>query len=205
MSGRDRRLKIVFTGYGGQGVLTASQILGRAAAQAGSEVMVGQLHGMSQRGGSVESTVVIGPGRSAHVADGEADVVLGFEPLETLRSLPRMSGRTLVLMNIDRCTPAGLAQSGEPYPELDGILERIRQVAGSVQVVDGPEIVREAGLVRTLNVAMLGALSGTGVLPFDEQALWQAVERKSPPHFLEPNRRAFELGRQAACAWESRR
>jgi len=194
------RLKIVFTGYGGQGVLTASQILGRAAAEAGCDVMVGQLHGMSQRGGSVESTVLIGPGLSAHVAEGEADVVLGFEPLETLRSLPCMSDRTLVLMNIDRCMPQPLARSGAPYPDLEGLLERIRAVAGELILIDGPEIVRRAGAARTLNVALLGALAGARVLPFHEQALWRAVEQKSPERFREANRRAFELGRQAACA-----
>lgn len=199
MSRSGRRLKIVFSGYGGQGVLTASQILGRAATFEGHQVTAGQLHGMSQRGGSVESTVLIGKGLSAFVGVGEADVVVGFEPLETLRSVPKMNARTVVLMNIDRSMPSVLARAGKPYPDLDGIVGRIRAACGSVALVNGPEITREAGVGRTLNVAMLGALAGTELLPFSSEALFRAVAWRCPERFLSANRRAFDLGMKVVC------
>ncbi|MFH0944514.1 MAG: indolepyruvate oxidoreductase subunit beta [Planctomycetota bacterium] len=199
MSRPGRRLKIVFSGYGGQGVLTASQILGRAATFEGHEVTAGQLHGMSQRGGSVESTVLIGPGKSAFVGVKEADVVVGFEPLETLRSAPKMNARTLVLMNIDRSMPSVLARAGKPYPDLDGIVDQIRATAGSVVLVNGPEITRAAGAGRTLNVAMLGALAGADVLPFSGEALFRAVAWRCPERFLSANRLAFDLGMKVTC------
>ncbi|MFH1130352.1 MAG: 2-oxoacid:acceptor oxidoreductase family protein, partial [Pseudomonadota bacterium] len=85
------RIKVLIVGVGGQGVLTAAKMLGDAALHAGFGVTVGQLHGMSQRGGSVEAGVLIGEGESSFIEEGAADIVLGFEPLEVLRALPKMS------------------------------------------------------------------------------------------------------------------
>ena len=188
------RLRILFVGVGGQGVLTAARVLGEAALACGRDVVVGQLHGMAQRGGSVEGFVLIGPGRSAFVGPGDADVVAGFEPLETLRARPRMSPRTAVLINRGGIVPPAMTRQGLEYPDFDGILAGIREVAAEIHVVDGPAAVLEAGLDRALNTAMLGALSAVGVLPFDGRAVWDAIEARCPPGQLEANRRAFRSG-----------
>lgn len=194
---RAHRLKLLVVGVGGQGALTAARFLGEAALAAGQEVMVGQLHGMSQRGGAVECSVLLGAGQSSYVADGEADVVLGLEPLEVLRALPRLSPATRVIVNSGRIVPFVLASQGIPYPPIAEILARVREVTGHVFEVDGPALVAKVGVPRTLNVVMLGALAGLGMLPFDPDLLWQAVERKSPPRFVAKNRQAFALGRAA--------
>jgi indolepyruvate ferredoxin oxidoreductase beta subunit len=193
-TGHARRFKLLFVGVGGQGTLTAAKFLGEAALAAGLPVLVGQLHGMSQRGGSVECSVLIGPGQSSHLGNGEADVVVGLEPLEVLRALPRMSAATSVVVNLGRITPFHLAVQGKKYPDLGQVLAQVRAVSPRVFEVDGPALVKQVGVSRTLNVVMLGALAGLGLLPFDPALVLSAVERDSPPRFVQANRSAFSLG-----------
>jgi indolepyruvate ferredoxin oxidoreductase beta subunit len=192
------RVNLLVVGVGGQGVLTAARLLGAAALDSGREAVLGQLHGMSQRGGSVESTVLIGPGHSSFIEPGAADLVLGLEPLEVLRARPRMSARTRVVVNVGRVVPYTLAQAGRDYPEMNGVLDGIRAVAPDLVEVDGSALAEAAGEPRTLNIVMLGVLAGLGLLPFDGRTLWRAVELHCPPRYLEHNRRAFELGQEAA-------
>lgn len=193
------RRKILLVGVGGQGVLTAARMLGDATLHAGHEVMVGQLHGMAQRGGSVEGSVLIGRGESAFVERGGADVVLGFEPLETLRALPRMSSRTRVVVNLGRVVPFPLSMQGEAYPDLEQILDDLRAVTCDLITLDGTTLLTEqVGSPRSLNILMLGVLASLDLLPFDASALWQAVELRTPPRFLKTNQQAYELGLRAA-------
>ncbi len=191
------RFKLLVVGVGGQGVLTAARFLGDAALAAGLPVMVGQLHGMSQRGGSVECSVLIGPGQSSFIGAGEADVVLGLEPLEVLRALPKIAEHTRVVVNLGHIVPFSLAIRGDPYPPLQEILARVRERTSGLYEVDGPALVKRAGVSRTLNVVMLGALVGLKILPFGVEVLWRAMEKKIPPRFLEANRTAYDLGLQA--------
>lgn len=191
------RLKILVAGVGGQGALTAARFLGDACLASGLEVLVGQLHGMSQRGGSVECSVLVGPGRSTFIGAGEADVLLALEPLEALRALPRLSERSRVVVNLGTIVPFNLAMQGAPYPAISEILGALRAVTTRVYAVDGPALVKQVGVGRTLNVVLLGALAALGVLPFGPDALWQAVARHSPPRFLEANRRTFALGMES--------
>jgi len=194
MNASTKRLKILVAGVGGQGALTAARFLGDAAMAVNLPVIVGQLHGMSQRGGAVECSVIIGDGHSSHIGDGEADVVMGLEPLEAKRSLPKMSQHTKCVVNLGKIVPFSLAMRGESYPELEPILAYIRTVTPHLYTVDGPALVRQTGISRTLNVAMLGAVAGLDMLPFGHEVLWQAIEKKIPPRFLEVNRQAFDLG-----------
>ena len=191
------RFKLMIAGVGGQGVLSAARWLGEAALSAGLEVVSGQLHGMSQRGGSVQSTVLIGPGHGSFIENGGADAVLGLEPMEVLRARPKMSADTRVVVNQGRVVPYTLAQKGLEYPEVSRILAEVRTVAPEVVTVDGPALVAAAGAVRALNVVMLGALAGLEILPVDGDTLWTAVEKRCPAQHLESNRRAFVLGREA--------
>ena len=190
----------LLVGVGGQGVLTAAQVLGAAAQSAGLHVVVGQLHGMSQRGGSIECTVKIGPGESSVVGDGEADVVLAFEPLEALRALPRMRKDTRVILSLGTIVPFELVRTGGTYPPVDSIVEQLRAVAGQVVPLDGVKIVGKTGADRTLNVVMLGAAAGLGMLPMSEEHVLGAVLERTAPKFREANRAAFLLGRQAVGA-----
>ena len=190
-------LRLLVVGVGGQGVLTVARMLGDAALAAGLDVVVGQLHGMAQRGGSVEAPVLIGASVRAAFVE-QADLVLGFEPLETLRALPRMTGETRVVLNTRRLVPFPLAMQGLPYPDLDRILAQLRAVAAHVLTVDGPALLARIGDGGGLNMLLLGIVAGIGVLPFEPAALLKSIERRGSPHAQERNRRAFELGLEAA-------
>ena len=191
------RFKLLAVGVGGQGVITATRLIGEAAMAAGLEVVAGQLHGMSQRGGNVLSTVLIGPGQSSFIADGQADVVLGLEPLEVLRALPKMSERTKVLVNLGRVAPFVLAAQGKPYPDLGPILQKIRAAAPQTYEIDGAAALGQGLSNQSLNMFMLGALAALDVLPFAEQWLILALEKRSPARFLQTNRRAYGLGKES--------
>ncbi len=192
------RLRLLIVGVGGQGVLTVSRLVGEAALTCGVNAVVGQVHGMSQRGGSVNSTVVLGAGSTSFVGAGQADVVLGLEPLEVLRAMPSMRSDTRVVMSTGRVVPHTLAQQGADYPEVQSLLDRIGERVTEVIKVDGPSVAAAAGAIRSLNIVMLGALAGLGVLPdaIDDEKLMAALEARSPARFLDSNRRAFALGKE---------
>jgi indolepyruvate ferredoxin oxidoreductase, beta subunit len=187
---------LVLVGVGGQGVLSTARLLGRAAANADLEVRVGQIYGLSQRGGSVEATVRIGPVSTAFISTAEADVVLGLEPLETERALPRMSARTTVLVNRTPIVPASMTLDRAAYPDLESIVEHIDAVAGFVHVIDGNALALEAGDRRLLNMVMVGALDGFGVLPISGGVLASAVERDGSELDSDSRGRAFRHGRE---------
>jgi len=198
MSDRGQRFfRLLLVGVGGQGCVTAARVLGDAAVASGVFANIGELHGMSQRGGSVEASVVVGPGSSGMIGPGQADVVLGLEPVETWRAIARMGPNTRVLLSSGRIVPAMLTQQGKSYPELEEILARIRAVTPHVAVIDGSALARDAGIPRAANVVMLGALAYLGDLPFDQAVLGEAVLARSPASFADDNRKAFEIGMQA--------
>ena len=195
-----RSFRLLLVGVGGQGCVTATRVLGDAAVDSGHAARIGELHGMSQRGGSVEASVVVGPGSSGMIGPGQADVVLGLEPIETWRAIPRMAAHTRVLMNSGRIVPATITHQGKTYPELSEVVDLIRAVTQHVHVIDGSGLAREAGFPRAANVLMLGALAGLGHLPCDRDALLRAVLARSPERLKADNRAAYELGLEAIQA-----
>lgn len=184
-------------GTGGQGVLTAAKLLCAAFVDRGHEVVSGQLHGMAQRGGCVQSTVMIDSGLSTVIAEGTADFVLGFEPVETARALPLMSSKTTVFMNTAPIIPYVLGQKtvheGEEakYPDVDMLAGRVREVTREVTLFDASAVAVEAGSVKSLNMVMLGCLMGTEMLPCPSGVFWDSVARALPAKLVEINERAF--------------
>ena len=194
-------LRLLIVGVGGQGVLTVARVLGDAALAAGREVAVGQLHGMAQRGGSVEATVVMDD--TVHSSFVErADVVLGFEPLEVLRALPRLTPTTHVVFNHGQVAPFSLSMKGLPYPDVGGILRRVREVTARVTEVDGPALLSRLALDQGLNMVMLGAVAGLhGVLPMSADVVRQAIESRGGSHGRQTrNLSAFDIGVDQAAA-----
>jgi indolepyruvate ferredoxin oxidoreductase beta subunit len=191
--------RVLLVGVGGQGVLTSGNSLGDAALAAGIPIMVGQLHGMSQRGGAVECSLVFGPARTAFINRAAADLVVAFEPLEALRVLPRIKPGATVVLNREPIVPFSMSRDGGTYPSIESIEAKLRETAQQVIVVDAATLGREAGNARTASVAMLGILSGLGVVPVDEATLLRAIERRCPERVLAVNRRAFALGVRSAA------
>ena len=125
------RIRIYMTGVGGQGTLTATTLLARVAVAQGVEVVAGEIHGMAQRGGVVESTILLGGWKSPKLGFGEADIVLGFEPLETLRGLRYLKQGGVVFSSTDVIPPLSVSAGREVAPGLDAVEQAVRDRASS--------------------------------------------------------------------------
>ncbi len=184
---------ILIVGVGGQGTLLSSRILGRAAIRAGHDVKVSEVHGMSQRGGSVVTYVKYGDQIASPIIGlGEADVILAFELLEAYRALPYLKKGGKIIVNIQRLNPMPVITGAAEYP--GDILEKLRQAA-DVSALDALALAQEAGSPKAANVALIGVMARETAL---EKQLWLDTIRETVPEkFLEINLRAFELGYQA--------
>ena len=189
--------RIVFVGVGGQGNLLATRLLGEACLSAGIPDVVSEIHGMAQRGGIVESALVIGA-RSPIVSRGEADILIGFEPLETLRALNKCNKNTVVITNTQPLPPFTVAIGQGVYPDIDKALDLIRDNVCSLISLDGDKLAARAGNPLSLNMVMLGALIGSKVIPLNEDILKQTIAKTTKQTFLESNLKAFDFGVAAA-------
>ena len=185
--------RIVFVGVGGQGNLLATRLLGEACLSAGIPAVVSEIHGMAQRGGIVESALVMGAS-SPIVSKGEADVLIGFEPLETLRALNKCNKNTVVITNTHPLPPFTVAIGQGIYPDIDKALDLIRNNVRSLITLDGDKLAARAGNPLSLNMVMLGVLIGSEIIPLDEDLLKQTIAKTIKQAFLESNLKAFDLG-----------
>ena len=184
---------ILMAGVGGQGTLLASEILSEVLMQAGYDVKKAEVHGMAQRGGSVVSHVRFGQKVfSPIIPEGEADVLFGFELLETYRYLPLVKKTGAVVVNNLRIAPPSVALGKAEYPQ--DIAKKLSERVVNLRVVDGLELAEQAGNSKTINTVLLGALSNT-LEPSYEQWI-AAIKSLVPARFLDVNLKAFELGRQ---------
>ena len=190
--------RCVFVGVGGQGNLLASNLLGQAALSMGIPVVVSEIHGMAQRGGVVESAVLIGGANSPIVSNGEADVLVSFEPLETMRILNKCNKKTLVITNAQALPPFTVAVGQGKYPPVDEILGKVGRKVGKVVSLNGNELAEKAGNVLSLNMVMLGALIGSGATPVTEEVMKKIIAGSTKKAFLDSNLKAFDLGKEAA-------
>jgi indolepyruvate ferredoxin oxidoreductase beta subunit len=190
-----KEFNIVLAGVGGQGTLLAAEILGTAAVKDELNVRVSEIHGMAQRGGAVVSTVRIGDAvRAPTVIDGQADVLLGFEPLETLRNLKYASRKTFVIMNSEEIPPAGLAAKNLKYPGLEEVKQKISRFTEKIIVVDAAQLAEEAGSSLAQNSVLVGALAAVASFPVKLESVVEALKQLVPAKHVEANVKAFQLG-----------
>ena len=190
-------LRIFMTGVGGQGTLTATTLLAKIALDRGLEVVSGEVHGMAQRGGVVESALLIGGWRSPRIAFGEADLLLGFEPLETLRALPYLVPGGRIFSSSETLPPLGVALKKDIYPDPDELRAKVRTVAKDAVFLPCQSLGNEAGSIQSGNSALLGAVCAAGVLPFGMDALEAGIKRHLPANIVDVNIKAARLG----AAW----
>lgn len=186
---------ILLVGVGGQGTLLASEILSETCMLAGFDVKKSEIHGMSQRGGSVVSHVRYGKEVfSPIVPEGEGDLLFGFELMESYRSLPLLKPGATVVTN-DLCiAPPAVLLGQESYPER--LAEKIAALFPDCLLVDGLKLGTELGNPRVANTILLGAVSKK--LAIEEKYWLEAVERMVPKKALEVNLKAFQVGRSLA-------
>ena len=189
--------RIVIIAVGGQGNLLSSRLLGEVALSKGIPFVISEIHGMAQRGGIVESAVLMGDVSSPIVSAGESDVFLGFEPLETLRGLGKCTRKTVVITNTRPMPPFTVAVGQGTYPPVDEILDLLRARIDRVIAFDGTALAAEAGNPLSLNMVMLGALIGSETIPLGEKDVKNAISTSTKKAFLDSNLKAFDLGMAA--------
>jgi indolepyruvate ferredoxin oxidoreductase beta subunit len=190
--------RCVFVGVGGQGNLLASRLLGEAALAAGIPAVVSEIHGMAQRGGVVESAVLMGEVTSPIVSNGEADILVGFEPLETLRALTKCSTETMVITNVEPLSPFTVSIGQGVYPSVDHMVDLVAGKVAKLITLNGNELAEEAGNPLSLNMVMLGALIGSGATAITPEGMKETISTSTKKAFLESNLKAFDLGMQCA-------
>ena len=183
---------ILLVGVGGQGTILAGNLLAMTAAAAGLDVKVSEIHGMSQRGGSVSTVIRVGEHVDTMVCDpGCADIVVAFEAVEALRAQQYLREGGTMFVNDEQIVPVSVHIGNYSMPE--DVEARLAEI-GAVRI-DAGRIAREAGSPRSTNVVLVGALSTA--LPFAEEEWRDAIEKRVPPKTIEANLEAFERGRAA--------
>lgn len=182
---------IMIVGVGGQGTLLASRLLGNALLSKDYDVKVSEVHGMSQRGGSVVTYVKYGSKvASPIVALGEADLILSFEQLEAARWLPYLKKGGTIITNTQKMDPMPVVMGAAEYPQ--DILEAIRAKGVKLVAVDALSMAVEAGSSKAVNVALIGVMARN--MDLEKQVWKDTIAATVPAKFLELNEKAFELG-----------
>ena len=186
---------IMIVGVGGQGSLLASKLLGRVLLDKGYDVKVSEVHGMSQRGGSVVTYVRYGDKVYSPIIDkGEADFIVSFELLEAARWTEYLKSGGKVVTNTQQVNPMPVITGAAEYPQ--GLVEKMQAAGVDVDAIDALKLAEEAGSSKAVNIVLMGRLSRYFTdIPQEE---WMAaVEKSVPAKFLELNKKAFQLGREA--------
>jgi indolepyruvate ferredoxin oxidoreductase beta subunit len=190
-------LNVIITGVGGQGNILASHILASAAIADGFHTVIGETYGQSQRGGAVMSHVRISKEMEYGplIPRGGAHVIVGLEPMETLRVAAIYANpQTKVIVNPRPNYPLMVLYGAQEYPEVDELLARINDMTDEVKVVESTELAKEAGEAMASNVVMVGALAGSGWVPIPAETFTDVLEEVIPKKILSINQRAFQLG-----------
>ena len=188
-------VNIVIAGVGGQGVLTLAEILAKSALVDSHNVRVGEIHGMAQRGGHVVCTVRIGKDAKGPIVDsGLAHLLVGFEPLETLREVHTVREDGQILMSSHVQYPVAVSMGKDEYPKHEDILSHMKSFTDRILELDAMELAKEAGSSRALNMVMLGAIIATGLTPIRKDAALDVVRSSFREKFVSINEKAVELG-----------
>ena len=190
--------RLVIVAVGGQGNLLASSVLGEAALLTGIPLHMSEIHGMAQRGGVVESSLVFGDAESTIISDGEADMLVGFEPAETLRAIAKCNANTVVVTNLAPLMPYTVNIGQGVYPDLKELQDLIRGKTANLIAFNAAALAKEAGNPLSVNMVLLGALTQAGILPLSVDEVKEAMRTKTKKTFLDSNLKAFDLGFAAA-------
>ncbi len=189
----------MITGVGGQGTLLASSLLGEAAMAEHIPVLVSEVHGMAQRGGVVESTVMLGGLESPIISQGQSDILVSFEPLETLRALNQCTADTVIISNTSPIIPFTVELGQAEYPDMDKWIPFLKDNFKTVIAYDAKAVAARAGTAKALNVVLLGTLIGAGVVPISPERMKETIKQKIKAKFVDANLKAFELGMKEAA------
>jgi len=205
-------INLIVAGVGGQGSILASHIIAEAAILSAAargatgdggtfNVRVGETFGAAMRGGAVASHVRLGDVLGPLVGAGQADLILALEPLEGLRiGVEYAKAGGIAILNSDPFHPVDVKIGAARYPSMAEITKALKELGSTVAVLDATKLALEAGTAKAMNVVMLGAAFASGLFPFSEQVMIEAIRGRVPQKFLDVNLRAFALGKDAYLA-----
>ena len=186
--------KIQLIGVGGQGTIKASTIVGEAAMKKKLNVVMSEVHGMSQRGGTVVTELKIGDAYSPLVEEGAADLMIAFEPAEALRALNKINKESFVIVNSSPIIPFTVSLGISEYPDLSSVFKELRVKISNLLVIDAQKIAKEAGSIISENMVLLGAAVATPNFPIEKDLIIQSMKENLPPQSIVTNLKAFEMG-----------
>lgn len=203
----DENFSLIIAGVGGQGSILASHVIGDAALEIGFRVIISETYGGAQRGGPVFSLIKIGKSLFSPLPFEESlDVLIGLEPLEALRLAVRyLSPSGIAIVNVKPINPIDVTIGKAKYPDVNEIISSLKGLCRNVYYLDALECARKAGNVRAANMAMLGALVQTKLLPIPIKAFQKAILMRVPKGTEELNLRAFEMGQKAVELYQTER
>ena len=186
-----KQANIMIVGVGGQGTLLASKLLGQLLLDEGYDVKVSELHGMSQRGGSVVTYVKYGETVYAPViGEGEADFIVSFEKLEAARYAPFLKKGGRIVVNTQEIDPMPVIIGAATYPE--NVLSELTEKGVRVEAMDALSLAETAGSAKAVNIVLMGRVAKDFGIPYEK---WiAAIENTVAPKFIEMNKKAFDLG-----------
>ena len=189
---------IYICGVGGQGIIKTSVVIGEAAMNEGYEVSMSEIHGMSQRGGSVSTELRIGNYKSSIVENNKADMLLGFEPIEIIRGLHKANKNTKIVFNTTPIIPSTIIKTGEKYPSVEKeIIPKLKKQYKNVHPINGNQLAKDAGSILSLNMVLLGALTADNEFILSKKSIINAMKDNLKPKFHEMNIKAIENGYNA--------
>jgi indolepyruvate ferredoxin oxidoreductase beta subunit len=188
-------INIIICGVGGQGVVVMSELLGNAAVRDGVEVKGSEVLGMAQRGGSVFSNIRLGSSAiSPLTPEGKCDILVAVEPSEALRNIQYLAPNSVVVLNSRTVLPYTVFMGKSKYPGQEDILAKLRKVTDRIIVLDATKLAEEAGSLQSANVAMMGALFGSELVPISVETAKAVIEARFPARAATTNLKAFDLG-----------
>ena len=182
---------IYICGVGGQGIIKTSVIIGEAAMNHGLNVVMSEIHGMSQRGGSVSTELKIGDFNSSIIPEGNADMLLSFEPIETIRGLHKVNKDSKIVYNTHPIVPSS---TNVAYPSVDSITNSLKENFNHVLPIDATKLALEAGNILSLNMVLLGAVTADDKFPLSKDTVIDAMKNNLHEKFHDLNLKAIESG-----------
>ena len=186
--------KIYLIGIGGQGTVKTATIIGEAAMDQGLNVVMSEVHGMAQRGGTVITEVKIGNAESPLIEKNSADMILSFEPAELLRVLDKINRETYVITSTTEIIPFTVSLGISEYPDLDQLFSQLNKKINHLYQINAVKLAEEAGHIITANIVLLGIASSVDGFPVKKEAILESIGKNVPASSLEMNLRAFQKG-----------
>ena len=185
---------IYICGIGGQGIIKTSIVIGETALSKDMNVVMSEIHGMSQRGGVVSTELKIGDDESPIIQEGGADLILSFEPVEALRALHKSNKDSIIVTNTSPVLPSTINQQDVDYPEVDTIIKELESKVSKVYAINANKMAKDAGHPLSMNMAMLGAATAISTFPIEKDDVIEIMKENLPPKTIEINLKAFDEG-----------